>query len=150
TVSQLKGARLTIAGGTITAADEQEQNKLRSLMNSLGIADRVTVGWVPPDDVPTLLQRADIFLHASEGGLDKVVLQSMASGLPLVSISKAASEVLPPECRATPDTMVQQAQKLMELSGTARKTLGDKLRAIVEKDHSLAQCIARQIVEMRE
>lgn len=137
--------RLTIAGGTVTDADKQTKKELQELMHTLSIADRVTIGWVAPDQMVDLLQRADLFLHASQGGLDKAVLQAMACGCPSVSVSEAAQAELPLCCRATTDTMAEKANALLTFSSDERTQLAADLRRIVEKKHSLEQCIARMV-----
>ncbi|MAE68506.1 hypothetical protein CL635_01715 [bacterium] len=148
-VANLPGTHLTIAGGTITEADKEVEKDLLSLMHSLGIADRISMGWVAPEEMPSLMQRADVFLHASQGGLDKVILQAMASACPTVSTSIAAQEELPPECRATADTLLEQTQKLLSLSLEQKQVLGDHLRSHTERDHSLSRCIERQVTQMQ-
>ncbi len=140
--------KLTIAGGTITDHDKEELKKLHSIMHQLNIANRVVIGWVPPGDIPVLLQRSSLSLHASQGGLDKAVLQAMACGCPIVSTSTAAQEELPEECRATDETMLTQAQKLLALSDEDRQRLAEKLRSHVEEHHSLPRCIEQLVAQM--
>lgn len=139
---------LTIAGGTVTEADKTTEKELRDLMHTLGVADKVSAGWVNPTDVPALLQRADCMLHASQGGLDKAVLQAMACGCPVVTTSEAAQSVLPSECHATNSTMASKTVKLLALSQSERHSLAKKLRAIVVQHHSLHACISQMISEM--
>lgn len=149
TLSQLPECRLTVAGGTVTEADKKTEEDLRSLMHRLNIADRVHIAWLMPQDVVRLLQRADCMLHASQGGLDKAVLQAMACGLPVVSTSEAAQSVLPQECHTTSETMGKKVQAVLALSGDKRHTLSQALRATVERDHSLSQCIERIVTHMQ-
>ena len=148
-VAKLPECRLTIAGGTITESDTQTQQSIREQIHRLSIADRVEIGWVAPEEVPDLLQRADIMLHASQGGLDKVVLQAMACGCPVVSTSEAAAEVLPPECQATPETFLRQTQELLSLSAEDRQRLVKKLCIIVEEHHTLHGCIQQLVSHMQ-
>lgn len=149
TLVNIPDATLTIAGGTVTTADTQTEYELRELMHRLALSERVSLSWVPPDDVPRLLQRADCMLHASQGGLDKAVLQAMACGCPVVTTSEAAQSVLPKECRATAQDFSEKTQVILALSADHRQSLSTKLRSIVEKDHSLSTCIAQMVSAMR-
>lgn len=148
-LAELPDCRLTIAGGTVTEEDKAYEAELRSLMHRLSIADRVEMGWVSPEEMPTLLHRADVFVHASQGGFDKAVLQAMACGTPVITTSEAAASALPPECCATSETVADQTAKLLALSADQRLRLGGTLRAIVEEDHSVNQCIERLVHEMK-
>lgn len=148
-LSRLPDCRLTVAGGTVTEADVSVEKGLQSLMHRLGIADRVEMGWVSPENVPQLLQRADCMMHASQGGLDKAVLQAMACGCPVVSTSEAAHSVLPPACRATKESLAENVQNILALSDAERGSLCTDLRTVVQDNHSLEKCIARLVSAMQ-
>jgi glycosyltransferase involved in cell wall biosynthesis len=147
-LSGLPECRLTIAGGTITESDKTVEHNIRELIHRLGVADRVEIGWVSPEDMPQLLQRADCMLHASQGGLDKVVLQAMACGCPVVSTSEAAKDELPEICSAEEKTMSTKANAILGMSDHNRDILSKDLRKIVETEHSLKQCIAEIVTQM--
>ena len=147
-LSKLPDCRLTIAGGTITEEDKKTEIALQGLMQELGVTDRVSIGWVPPQEMPELLQQADCMLHASQGGLDKAVLQAMACECPVVTTSEAAQSVLPDACHATADTLAEKAQAILALSDKERQSLSSSLRSVVEQDHSLTHCIERLVSEM--
>lgn len=140
--------RLFIAGGTVTDSDKGEEKRLQGLAQELGIADRVEYSWVAPDKVPGVLQGASLFLHASQGGLDKAILQAMSCGCPCVSTSIAAQEDLPVLCRSSEGTMAVAAKTLLEMPDGDRKNLSDELHDIVETRHSLPNCIDRLVAEM--
>jgi glycosyltransferase involved in cell wall biosynthesis len=61
--------------------------RLRWTIRDLGLEDRVTLnGEASPDEVAAKLGSADVFLHPSlSEGLPNVILEGMASGLPIVA-----------------------------------------------------------------
>ena len=80
-------AAFTIAG------EGPQLQELRSLADSLGIADRVSFsGFLPQEELRTLCAGAHIFLHPSELGPDgnqegvpNAMLEAMAGGMPVVA-----------------------------------------------------------------
>jgi glycogen synthase len=73
--------RLTIAG------DGPERASLAGQATRLGIADRVNFrGWVQREELPDLYRSSDVFVFPShDEGMPNVVLEAMASGLPIVA-----------------------------------------------------------------
>lgn len=76
--------------------DGPQRAALQDLARELGIADRVTfAGWKPNTDLPDLYRRADLFVFPSRHeGMPNVVLEAMASGLPVVASAIAGNEEL--------------------------------------------------------
>jgi len=142
------GPRLFLAGGTITKRDVLEEESIFALLQELHIADRVTIQALRNEEVCDLLQRASLLLHACSGGLDKVVLEAMACGCPIVSSSHAAASVLPPVCQASDETLIAQAQKVFVLDATERNRLSIELRKRAEDGHSLAALVAQMCKHM--
>jgi len=142
--------RLQIAGGMITRADEAEWSMLQSLIRELKIFGRVTVRWVDPGEMPSLLQHAELLLHACVGGLDKAVLDAMACGCPVVTSSSSAQEILPESCRATDESLATVAQRILALTPSDRSALAQELRRRVTADHSLPKLIEKLVEEMME
>ncbi|MEI7845498.1 MAG: glycosyltransferase [Chloroflexota bacterium] len=68
------------------------QDSLRSLSNELGLGDRVHfTGFVPAEDLPSLLNSADIFTMPSEAELLSIAsLEAMACGLPVLLANAVA------------------------------------------------------------
>lgn len=147
-ISALPDCRLTIAGGTITESDKKVEHNIRELIHRLSIADRVEIGWVSPEEMSKLLRRADIMLHASQGGLDKAILQAMACGCPVVSTSEAAKDELPELCRATEKTMSAKTAAILQLNEQDRDQLCSALRDIVVSEHSIKQCISTMVTNI--
>jgi glycosyltransferase involved in cell wall biosynthesis len=140
---------LQIAGGTFTPRDEREMRQLLDLEHELGVSARVTMGWVSPDHVVDLLQRADCMFHACTGGLDKCVLEAMACGCLVISTSEAARRVLPLRCCAHPEEFLDRVRSIIGLSPEQRRELATDLRQRVVNGHSLQHLIDRLVTEMR-
>ncbi|WP_149360615.1 glycosyltransferase [Lolliginicoccus suaedae] len=88
-VAHIPSAELVIAGGPEPARLEQdaEARRLRSLARELGVEERVRLlGQVPREEMPGLLQSADVVLctprHEPFG---MVPLEAMACGVPVVA-----------------------------------------------------------------
>ncbi|MDD3896246.1 MAG: glycosyltransferase family 4 protein [Candidatus Peribacteraceae bacterium] len=140
--------RLFLAGNTITKQDALEKQRILALMRELRLEDRVTIRALRNEEVRDLLQRASLLLHACSGGLDKVVLEAMACGCPIVSSSHAASSVLPAVCQASNETLAAQAQTIFLLDSAARASLAAELRNLAEDGHSLAVLVQRMCQHM--
>jgi glycosyltransferase involved in cell wall biosynthesis len=78
------------------AGDGPLRPNLELLANQLGIQGRVLfLGWQPSDKLPTLYQRANLFLFPSRHeGMPNAVLEAMASGLPVIATRIAGNEEL--------------------------------------------------------
>lgn len=93
------------------------------------------------------LQGCTMFLHASETALDKALLEAMSCGCLVLSCGKAKA-ILPAICQATPETMADQARKLLALPEEEKQRLREHLRAIVLNDHALPILMRRLWTEM--
>lgn len=65
---------------------------LRRLSQQLGLENKIVfTGYVPDDDLPCVLNSADIFVMPSEAELQSIAtLEAMASGLPVLAANKHA------------------------------------------------------------
>lgn len=142
--------RLVIVGGTITQEDQEEEGLLHKKIQELGVQNRIKfAGFFRQAGVRDLLQKANLLLHAAGGGLDKVILEAMACGCPVVCASEAAQSILPELSRAG-DSMARVANHLLALPDTERQRLGNELRARVIRDHSLQKLMVRLVGEMQQ
>lgn len=78
------------------AGDGSQMDSLNSLAKELGIEDRVTfLGWQSREELIELYKRSNCFLFPSRHeGMPNVVLEAMASGLPVVASRIAGNEEL--------------------------------------------------------
>jgi glycosyltransferase involved in cell wall biosynthesis len=118
-------------------------------MRKLNIEERVDIQWVPPQEMPSLLHRAELMLHACVGGLDKIVLEAMSSGCPVVSSSRAATEELADSCVATEEKLGVTAVALLAMKEEELQKLLRIHRKRVEENHSLPQLIKKICGEMK-
>lgn len=84
------GWRLRIAG------DGPERERLSALATNLGLRNRVEfLGWTQRDALPEIYRNADVFVFPSyDEGMPNVVLEALASGLPIVATRIAGNDQL--------------------------------------------------------
>jgi len=88
--SDTKPTRLTIVG------DGPLRSPLENEARSLGLEDIVHLhGWADRTDLPAIYQNHDIFVLPSlDEGMPNVILEAMASGLPIICTAIAGNEEL--------------------------------------------------------
>jgi len=133
-----------------------EEQSLREMANSLGLAGRVTFrGRVAPGEVPALLAEADVFVLASHSeGRPNVVLEAMATGLPVIASDIAGVSEVVEHGRTgllfDDGEMVQLARCIETLSAdqALQRRLGEEGRnRILSKGLTWPNC-ARKYVEV--
>lgn len=87
---------LSFVGGPATDGDKAYEAMLISLVKERRLTDQVTfVGNVSHDKLPAFLSTVDVTINATPtGGLDKVVLESMAAGVPVITSNTSFSPIL--------------------------------------------------------
>ena len=137
--------RLRIAGGPLSGSDRAYAARLRARATQLGLAGCVAFGgFVPYAEMAAEYRAAWALAHTSAtGSLDKVVLEAMACGTPVVSsapTSRAALGPLAEElwCPAErPDAVAARLAAALSWTPARRGELGAALRREVEQHHSL-------------
>src|SRR3989344_3169469 len=107
-------AVLDIVGEPITKADVTYKRKLEMLVLEKNLRGRVIfLGAKNQDEMQDIYNSHDILLHASEtGSMDKVVLEAMSCGLPIITTSEAFKSllaVLPKDAAVIAGKIVQTA-----------------------------------------
>jgi glycosyltransferase involved in cell wall biosynthesis len=113
---------------------------------------------VPYREVPAYYRRATLVVNTSlTGSLDKVVLEAMAMGRPVVTCNEA---VLPLFAELGPDAellgfepgnaaqLAERIEALLALTQAERDALGARLRAIAARDHEVDALMRRLVAEM--
>src|SRR5262244_1793441 len=86
---RVPGARLIVAG------DGRERARLRALAAELGLKRVEFIGAAPPDRMPELYDRADIFINASlVDNMPLSLIEAFACGLPVVSSDAGGIPIL--------------------------------------------------------
>ena len=142
--------RFVIVGEPLSGQDQAYVDSCRELAASLGIDDLVE--WQAPvsfAEVHTAYYRGDIFLSANDNGLDKAILEAMASGLAVVAMHPALEAPLGPYYAKDESAFGESLINLASLDHQTRRTIGSRLRRYVESEHSLAQLGRRVAAELK-
>jgi glycosyltransferase involved in cell wall biosynthesis len=130
---------LEIRGPSLTDEEREHRQALESLIDELGVADRVRLlEAVPRAVVPDLLAGADVLVNnMRSGATDKVVYEAAASCLPVLASNPAFDTLLPEELRFERDDPATLADRLRALLDADRNAIGRALRAGVEVRHGV-------------
>ncbi|MCB0196174.1 MAG: glycosyltransferase family 4 protein [Anaerolineae bacterium] len=111
------------------------------------------MGAIPHKEVATVYQQSDIFVSASQSGLDKAVLEAMACGLiPIVSLT----EFVPTLAQyrrllmyepAQSTQLAERLETVIRMSPAERLQLGVVMRYIVQKKHDVLGLV-KQVVSL--
>jgi glycosyltransferase involved in cell wall biosynthesis len=115
-------------------------------------------GEVPYRDIASWYARSSVVVNSSlTGSLDKVVLEGWASSRPVVSCNEAIPPLLAEFGEAANDfrfephnaaSLADKVEKILLRPAADRKALGERLRAIVARDHEVDRLMQRLFVEM--
>jgi glycosyltransferase involved in cell wall biosynthesis len=146
-----------IVGGPGRPEQERYFEKLKKLVSEKGL-DLVIkfVGAIPAGQRYGVYKNADLFVHMSQtGSLDKVVLEAMASSMPIVTCNEAVLNDVLGEYKNVLGYEIRDYLGLAErikyihgLSQSERNLIGESLRQIVIKNHDQKSLIMKLIKEM--
>jgi glycosyltransferase involved in cell wall biosynthesis len=142
-------ARLDLWGEPAVPSDRAYKEHLQRRIARLGLGGAVAFrGAAPHDRMPEIDASAAVALNACpDGALDKAVLEAMSCGTPVVVTNRNFAEVLGADaasCLAAGDPAAIAAGIRSHLAETDHG-LGARLRAAVERAHSLTRLIGRII-----
>jgi len=138
---------VTFIGSPVTKADREYSNKIKALADKYNLNDIVSfIGDVKPVNMPAKYALADISVNLTPtGGLDKAVLESMASGVPVLTSNKAFAPYLADNLIFKERDAEDLANKIMALCASAGgfKTIGIALQKIAQERADISVLIPK-------
>jgi len=137
--------RLRIVGGPLYETDRAYERRLRAQIVQLGLEGLVELaGAVPYAQMPAEYRAAWALAHTSAtGSLDKVVLEAMACGTPVLSTATPSRTIFGALAERLwcpsdpPDALARRLCQALRWPARERAALASAARAIVVRDHSL-------------
>lgn len=150
--------RADIIGEAALERDEEYKNELRRMIINKQLGDRMSfLGGVPNQKIISYLQVADLFVNMSHtGSLDKVILEAMACGLPVLTCNEALFEILGPWReklifgKKNFSELTQKIMGIYQLSGREKENIGQDLRKIVIREHEISSLINKILSELKK
>ncbi|MEZ6013851.1 MAG: glycosyltransferase [Planctomycetota bacterium] len=160
-----RDVHLDWAGGALARGDDEYGARVRARVSELGLSGRVRwLGAVPYAEIPALYRAATVFVSASRtGSVDKVVLEAMAAGRPVVTSNEAFPRVFAGLRRigadaalaarlsfpaGDPTALAAQVGAWLDAGAPARDAAGASLRALVAQEHAVDPLMARLVAHM--
>lgn len=145
---QTENFLIRIIGDTIYDYDVAYKNKLEDLIKNEGLGEKVSfVGNVPYREIEQVYQNTDLSLNlCPTGGMDKAVLESMASGTLAIVFNKTFNALLNgyPQLilgSLEPQELADKIEHLHRLDEKEYSAIAAELNNRVEQDFSLQQTI---------
>jgi len=140
-----RGVRLDLWGEPIMAADRAYKASLERRVREQGLSEAVVFrGAADYGKMPEAAASADVALNAApDGALDKALLEAMACARPVVATNRNFAALLGPDagrCLAS-DEPADIAARIAAHLDRPDPGLGARLRAAVEREHSLKRLI---------
>ncbi len=143
-----------IAGDVLLERDVPYREALRAQADALGGVR--LLGSVSYLDVAERMRRTRLLVNASRtGSVDKVVLEAMACGTPVLtcneSFERVLGELAPRLMFPAGDVpaLAARMDELLALDDAGRAELGERLRGTVLEHHDLDALVPRIVAEMR-
>jgi len=149
--------KLKIIGSVIQKYHEEYLEYLKELVKNLRMEKNIEFsGSVSYDKIPEYFQSADILINAvTFGGLDKVILEAMASGIVPVTSNSVFASVFPEAISGdlvfsekNSNDLKNKLKDILDKKLYQNESLRNELREIVVKNHNLDNLIGRIIKEM--
>lgn len=146
-------------GAGLTDTDEPYIRSVREQIELGGLGSRVHMkGEVSYLDVPAAFQRCTLYVNPSlTGSVDKVVLEAMACGRPVITCNESFPPILEPLgreaewCTFAPGNAGELADRIehwLRLRQDVRDSIGARLRELVVADHEVDRLMERLCREM--
>ena len=111
------------------------------------------MGSVLPSEAPDIYNKHELLVNATpSGSFDKVIPEAMASGM-LVLVSNKSFEGILPEAmvyeQGDISDLVRKATSLLALSESEKENQRERLREIVEENHSLKKLVSNLVGDFK-
>ncbi|MCC7522724.1 glycosyltransferase family 4 protein [Candidatus Uhrbacteria bacterium] len=120
-----------------SASDEETAKRVRSYVNA-------NVEWneqaIPGDKAPKIYASADFLVSATDGSMDKVIIEAAASGLAVFAATKGHFSSMQ---FSTQMELRQSVETYLALDADQRKRIKEQLRAWAESQHGIAGHLKR-------
>ena len=144
---------VSIIGPTSLSSDVVYLERLKEKVQEKKLTGIVEfVGPVANRDLPEVLAGFDLFVNMGHtGSMDKAVPEAMASGLPVLTCNEAFKDVLGPftddlmYSKGDAKALAEKIVTIIKMAETERKKVGEALREIVIRDHSLESFVTKII-----
>jgi len=141
--------QVDIVGGPATLKDEKYLEKLKKIVQEKKMGDIINfVGSAPNREVIKYYQQADLSINlCPTGGMDKAVLESMACGVPVITLNKTFVKVLEKYKdelilnEKDEKELAEKIKKIINLPQEKKQSMQKDLRDIVVDNHSLSGLI---------
>ena len=87
--------------------------------------------------IPNILYEADVFIHASEGSLDKAPIESILMGIPVATINSEFHSIFGTWSKKKNPSIMDEIEALYSLPRESRIKFLAKQKQIALNDHSL-------------
>lgn len=147
---------LDVVGGG-SRAGRAYREKLEARVNAADVASRVSfAGRVPYGEMPARIVHYRLMLNLSHNALDKVVVEAMAAGVPVISTNPCVAEVLPPDLRALLYVdesdhagLVDRIERVLSLTEPERRELCARVRDVAVREHSVGHLFDQIVATIR-
>lgn len=142
----IKIARIEIWGEAINKGDISYHESLLNRIKNKSLNNIFFMGKVINSDLNKVLNRSDLFINmSSTGSLDKAILESMASGVPVITSNKAFKDIMSnyPRLFIKDDiaSLLETIDYVYNMSNEEYTEILRYYREFVIKNHSLSDLI---------
>lgn len=143
--------KIKIIGQPVMKNDFPYFESLKNLVSELNLNEYIQfVGFIPYSNMPKFYREADLLVNlAPQGGLDKVVLEAMASGLAVIISNQAFKKYLTPHQEAlifeynNEKSLAEKIVNFYNFDFQKKKEISEKLYQSVLENHNLANLTER-------
>lgn len=139
---------LSIIGAPLTESEIAYQQELQKYISEKNLTDQVYfLGSVPNEELPVFLGKTKIFIHAAtNGSLDKTLLEPLAMGIPVITSAEGAASLQLGAWHVAEDAIAFADA----IDAVLTSEIGEQLSALsvfVHTNHSIEKLIPRILTQ---